>query len=368
MAIRKLRNSLWVDLRYNRKRYRLKSPDNSIAGARAYEAALRHKLAQGETLDESDPQKRAQGQVFAEWAWRWYEGYAKTNNKYAERRTKEYVLRLHLVPFFGKIPLDRITVQHIEQFKAHQIEKGLKNKTTNNHLAILNKCLSTAQEWLELEKVPKVKWLKCPPTDTDFLTPEESELLLSYADGIWREMILTTLRTGLRHGELKAIQWQAINWEKRVLTVRYSWCDVRKALDTPKSNRMRYIPIHNDVYDILYKRYKPSGFVFTDSNNEPLTQHMLNRKLKRICRKARIREISWHTLRHTFASHMAMASVPLSAVQVLLGHTDIRTTMRYAHLSPSTLRTAIDALDYREVGPVTQTQDANFGQPAGNAF
>ena len=169
-------------------------------------------------------------------------------------------------------------------------------------------------------------------------------------------MLLTTLRTGLRQGELKALQWPSIDWNNRILTVRHSWCDYRKVLGSPKSNRERHIPIDAEVYDMLYRRRQKSGFVFVDTEDKPFNSKTLNRKLKKICASAGLRKISWHILRHSFASHLAMASVPLNAVQALLGHTNITTTMRYTHLAPSTLRTAIDALDPRRT-------ELNLGNP-----
>jgi Phage integrase family len=72
-----------------------------------------------------------------------------------------------------------------------------------------------------------------------------------------------------------------------------------------------------------------------------------------------LRNIGWHTLRHTFASQLAMRA-PLHVVQTLLGHSTITTTMRYAHVAPSALRTAIDMLGGKEAFNV------DFGQPVGN--
>jgi site-specific recombinase XerD len=75
-----------------------------------------------------------------------------------------------------------------------------------------------------------------------------------------------------------------------------------------------------------------------------------------------LRRITWHVLRHTFASHLAMAGVPLNTVQALLGHSTITMTMRYAHVAPSTLRAAIDMLNPKRM------LNADFGQPVGNPW
>lgn len=342
-------------------RYRKRSPENSRAGALAYESALRQKMARGESIGKA-VESQQQVKLFEQFAEQWFEEYVIPNNKHSVQRTKKYILA-SLLTFFGKIPITEISSQHIEQFKARLIKKGLANKTINNHLSVLQNCLSTAEEWLKLPVCPpKVKWLKCPPPPTEYLSPEECELLLSNADGVVYDMILMALRTGMRQGEIKGLQWSSINWENRSIVVRHSKDDRMKLLVAPKSNRERHIPLDTHVYDCLYKRKRSTGYVFLDEDGQPFDYHRMERRLTKVCKQAGLRKIGWHKLRHTFASHLAMNSEPLPAIQMLLGHATITTTMRYAHIAPSTLRGAIDRLD-----PKFRLR-ANFGQPVGNAW
>jgi integrase len=218
-------------------------------------------------------------------------------------------------------------------------------KSLRNRLTVLSKCLSCAHDWFKLgTPMPKVQWPKCPAPKTDYLSAEECELLLKHADGIIYEMILTTLRTGMRQGEVKGLQWSSINWQNQTIIVRHSFCDVRKTLDTPKSNRERHIPMDADVYEMLYKRRKSTGYVFPHGN-KPFNSPRLNNRLAKVCQKAGLRRVTWHVLRHTFATMLAMNSEPLNTVQTLLGHSSIATTMRYAHATPSSLRSAIAGLN-----------------------
>ncbi|MEI7720222.1 MAG: tyrosine-type recombinase/integrase [bacterium] len=362
MAVRKIKNSWWVDFRADYKRYRKRSPENTKAGAEAYEALLRSKLVRGEQIEKTANVSQ-QERLFEQFAWLWFEQYVQCNNKFSEQRHKKYILSASLVPFFGKIPLKEISAYHIEQYKARTMKEGVANKTINNRLTVLRKCLSTAYDWLEFEGAPpKITWLKCPPSTFDHLSPEECALLSSHADGVVYEMILTALRTGMRQGELKGLQWSSIDWQNRTVTVRHSRNDYTKQLESPKSNRERYIPLDIDVCELLHKRKKDTGYVFMDVDKQPFNNKRLNRRLKKICKSAGLRKIGWHTLRHTFASHLAMRGVPITAVQALLGHSTINTTMRYAHTAPSTLRTAIDMLN-----PKTMIS-ASFGQPVGNQW
>ena len=361
MAVRKIKKSWWVDIRAAYKRYRLRSPENTKAGAEAYEAHLRQKLARGEPIGRGVLLSQ-DGQLFRQFAPRWFEEYVLPNNKYSGQRAKKYILQSHLIPFFGKMSLSKITAQHIEQYKAHM--KGrVANKTLNNHLSVLKKCLDTAYEWLRLEGTPsKTTWLKCSPPKMDYLAPEESDLLLSNAEGIVQEMLLTALRTGMRQGELKGLQWSSIDWQNQSITVRHSRCDYTKELGSPKSNRERHVPMSYDLYQALSKRRKATGYVFLDADKHPFDEQRLRLRLANVCKKAGVRHIGWHTLRHTFASQLVASGVPLPVVQALMGHSTINMTMRYTHLAPATFRSAIDLLTSKKAIGMS------FGQPVGNQW
>ena len=361
MTTRQIKKRWYVDFWHNRQRIRVPSPENSKAGAEAYEAHLRHQLAIGMTVRSRREEQKQQerGQKFKDFAWVWFETYAKPNNKPSEAKNKLYALRSDLIPFFGETPIDKIDTLQVERYKAKKIGQ-VSNKTINNHLIILGKCLRDAQEWHDLLKIPKIKKLKVPPQKFDFLSKEESKLLLAHLGGVWREIVLTALKTGLRRGELVALQWSDIDWNNSTLTVRHSWCETQKTLGTPKSNRDRHIPLTSELYQMLAQRKKTDGFIFTDENNKRIESKRINRAISIACTKAGLRGISCHVLRHSFASHLIMAGESMKAVQELLGHESIQTTMRYAHLAPSSLRNAIRSLE-----PENKIL-LNFGQPVGN--
>src|SRR5229473_7030864 len=117
MALRMLKKSWWVDLRFDHRRYRKKSPENSKAGAEAYEAALRHKLARGESIDavsrDSDREP-----LFRDFAQTWFDEYVVPNNKLSEQRNRKRILNAILVPFFGGMKIREVSARVIEQYKA----------------------------------------------------------------------------------------------------------------------------------------------------------------------------------------------------------------------------------------------------------
>jgi len=355
MSVRKIRVSWWIDFRFNNTRYRKKSPVNSKQGAKDFEALIRQKLARGESIEEERTEKK---QLFSEFAWYWFETYAKTNNKHSEILNKEGILRVHLVPFFGKTKLDCISNQLVEKYKREKQKTRLCNKSINNHLTVLRKCLDTALEWQILDNTPRVKLLKTPPSKFDYLNESEYKLLLNNSSGNLHDMILLALNTGLRFGELIALTWKDVDFEKRLLTINKAIA--KGALGSTKSNKNRYIPLTDSVIEMIkQRRIKSNGKNIKDNDliffedNSFLVQARYVKRLHKLCRDLKFRRIGWHVLRHTFASHLAQKGISLKAIQELLGHSDIKTTMRYAHLSPRELRQAVDVL--------------SFGQQVGNA-
>jgi len=339
MGVRKRNNKWWVDFCFARVRYRRPSPENSKAGALAWELVLKQKLARGEPLD---PEKE-KTTTFKDFAKDWFETYVKNNNKHSEILTKQIILRVHLVPYFGRMKLDEISNLDIEKYKAQKIAESLSSKTINNHLTVLRKSFRCALEWDAVKSCPIIKKLKTPPQKYDFLSIEECRELLNSAVGIWRDMIVIALGTGLRFGELIALKWEDVDFKNHELTIRQSYA--KGVLGSTKSNRIRCIPMSDSIHDTFYRIRKKEGLVFARSQGNPLDHRVCLKNLYSISKKAGLRRIGWHTLRHTFASHLAQAGANLGAIQGLLGHSDIRMTMRYAHINRAFLREAIGTLD-----------------------
>jgi integrase len=358
MSVRKIRNSWWVDFRFMGTRFRKRSPENSKAGAQAFESLMRQKVARGESLDaKPTPPAVATFQAFAQ---EWLETYAKPNNKPSTYRAKEMILRLHLTPRFGDTSLENIGNQSIEQLKAIELHRGTSTKTLNNILSVLRTMLNCAVEWGQLKQAPRIVWSKVPPQKFDFLSQEEIDSLLVAAKGShWYPMLLCALRTGMRLGELSGLDWEDVDLNKRMITIRKSY--VEGKLVSPKSNRIRHIPIANDLGVVLAGLRKSGGLVFLRSSGAPVSTAHAWTQLRIVCKRAGLRKIGWHTLRHTFASHLVMKGVPIRAVQMLMGHSTIQMTERYSHLSPSSLSDAIAMLESPKYHALE-----NFGQQVGN--
>ncbi len=255
-----------------------------------------------------------------------------------------------LKAFFGNIPLITIDAQMIEAYKAKRVKDGLKPRSINKELAILRFMLNKAVEWKYLKDTPykKIRMLKPANNPVKFLTTEEIDKLMECAS-IWLKPILIVLRnTGLRTHELLNLRFSDINWDKKTLLVR-----------SEKTNNFRVIPMNEELYLVMQwlkdnyphpntDKVLPRGenqkeYIFCYPNGSKV--EAFKKSFYSACMKARIKA-SPHTLRHSFASYLVMNGVDLVSVKELLGHTQISTTMMYAHLSPSYKANTVEKLPW----------------------
>ncbi len=282
---------------------------------------------------------------FQDFANDWFEKYVMTNNKLSERKSKRSVLDLHLLPLFGKYTLQEITSQRVQEYKAKKTAEGFAAKSINNQLGVLRRCLQIAMEWDLLDKLPTVKMLRTPPPIVEALNESDCQALLAdSAEPLAHLMILAAVRTGMRLGELCGLSWEDIDFKSGNITVRHSF--VRGEMNSPKSNKIRYIPLTTDLSLALRGAAKPRGLVF-QTNGKPITGYAASEMLGRACIRVGIRHIGWHKLRHTFASRLVAGGANMHSVQMLLGHSTMQMTERYVHLAPSSLRQAMAVLEPR---------------------
>jgi integrase len=333
-----------------RKRFREVPEIQTRRGAESYERQRIAELLSGrpkEVRPAEQKEVEAATRVVptvAAFAERFIETYAVPNNKPSEVDSKRKILRLHLVPALGRLRLDEVGAEEIERYKGDQLRAGRSRKTVNNHLIVLRRMFGVAEEWGLMARSPRVRWLKLPDPEFDFLTFEESHQLVAAAEGEWRTMVMVATRSGLRQGELLALRWKDVDLGARKIVVRRSvWEGI---VGTTKGGRAREVELSPDTVAALKaQRHLRGELVFCNADGTMLTKNQCRRPLYDACGRAGIRKIGWHILRHTFASHLVMRGVPIKVVQELLGHRDIKTTMRYAHLAPESRREAVALLD-----------------------
>lgn len=344
---------IWVDPASGKKRRIRRAakdpkgrPARSKTAAEQHEHRLRAALASGELevvkdADASmDPLEEAP--ILADYL----EEYLADARVRLKPQTVNYLqstFRTKILPTLGKQRLDEIDMPALSALTRALHGQKLSAKTINNALSATRALLSHAADNKKITMVPRIKWQKVAPAKFDFFTFEEAARLIEHAP----PFVTIALRTGMRIGELLALKWSDISFERMHVTVARSvWWDGdgRKHEGPPKNHKMRTIPLTNDGLAALESLPSRAGYVFVDSSGLQLRATQCKWPLWRAQDSAQLRRTGPHVLRHTFASHLVMRGVSLPAVQALMGHSTIQMTMKYAHLAPDHLRAAIDLL------------------------
>lgn len=218
--------------------------------------------------------------------------------------------------------------ERIRKYLAGRIDTGkINHETANNILKYWSTFLNFAVKRKYLTRNP-IAGIKHYKVDQEiiprFLSLEEISRVLSATQAeTLQPAVAIAIYTGMRMGELRRLTWGDVNLQNETILVKRS-----------KSGRARGIPIHSNLKKLLTAGAFPLNF----------TNHL--RVFKRIRKKAKLIDIGWHTFRHTFASHLVMRGVPLATVAELLGHSNIKMTMRYSHLLKDHVKASINKLDF----------------------
>jgi integrase len=284
--------------------------------------------------------------LFADHAKEFMDLYSKQNKRSWAR---DEISLDHLKEFFKGKYLSEITAEQVERYKAKRradlarpnakkkpgtVPGLLSPSTINRELACLKTCLNRAVDWEKLDRNPaaKIKKLKEPPGKERILTPDEMKRLLDKASEELRPALIIALNTGMRKTEILSLRWKDIDFFKGFIHVADS-----------KSGRSRDIPMNGLTFEMLRGTDRSGEFVFT--NHETKT-HVLDVKtgFNGACRRAGIKGVRFHDLRHTAASRMVEAGIDLVTVKEIMGHASIQMTMRYAHPTPERKRLAVEKL------------------------
>ncbi len=297
----------------------------------------------------------------------WVKAHRKTGDGLVARITScfaDFLLR----------ELPDINAWVIEKWRKERLESGIKIGTVNRDISSLKACMSRAVEWGVIDKHPLVA-VKPKREDRSgvvrYLDPcEEGRLrdalnardreiregrergnawraergqdpmpaLGRYADHL-TPMVLVSINTGLRRGELFNLVWSDI-----ALTAPIPSLTVRG--EGAKSATTRHVPLNPEAVAVLTtwleQQANKTGLVFKNADGERFNN--TKRSWASLLADARIESFRWHDMRHHFASRLVMAGVDLNTVRELLGHSDLKMTLRYAHLAPSHKAEAVGRL------------------------
>ena len=259
------------------------------------------------------------------------------HHKPSTQRSVRYQLSGQLLPAFGAKPLDRISPAHVRQWfdRYSRIAPGGANRTLDVLRQIMN--FAAACGHIESNPVQRIVPNRRPAL-TRFLSREEIVRLHEVLDDQTRkgsrqqaDIVRLLLLTGCRRGEIMGLRWSEVQ-------------DGMLALADSKTGP-RTVPLNRQVRAILDRQPRTgSPFVFPAPGNPARPRGPDLPFWYRVRREAGIEDVRLHDLRHTFASHAVMNSVPVPVVSRMLGHANVRMTLRYAHLADRDIEAAAERL------------------------
>jgi integrase len=275
---------------------------------------------------------------------------------------------------FLSLPLPEITAHEVEKWRSKRLSGGAKPTTVNRDLGDLKAAMTRAMTWGYVDDNP-LRAVRPSKVDRNvksrFLSDDELSRLRKALDAresrlrddrqsgnAWRKtrgyslypnieeaafgdylkpMALVSINTGLRRGELFSLTWKDVDFSRAILTVSGG---------NAKSGRTRHLPLNSEALDILQgwklQSNETDGLIFRNKEGERFDN--VRRSWAGVLNEAKIEAFRWHDLRHTFASRLVMAGVDLNTVRELLGHSDYKMTLRYAHLAPAHKAAAVEKL------------------------
>ena len=317
---------------------------------------------------------------FGEWIDLWYQTWSKPGLRITTQQCYEDRIYNHIIPHVDKIPLNKLTQSDLQQFYAElkrngrRIRRDLYGPGLSDRM--VRSCHTTCRIALEkaktegLIRVNPAIGCKLPPKkarEMQVLTREELQRFLIQAkfEGYY-EVFLLDLATGLRRGELMALQWDDLNFKTGVLNVNKQVYDVRGQLQisTPKTkNSIRKIVLPPAVVAVLreYKKAVDSRWMFPSPVKEdcPITPGVVRRRLQLILEHAGCKHVRFHDLRHTFATLALENGMDVKTLSAMLGHVSAATTLDiYTHITDDMRLTAAANID-RGIGKAAPQEDAS---------
>lgn len=248
-------------------------------------------------------------------------------------------LEIRVLPFFGKMRLDEIRRTHVERFKA-SMQVGTSRQTTA--LVVLRAVLELARTDELIDKVPPIRIHRSKGPnkveEDEYWSVDETARIEAalHTEPRIANWVLFAVSTGLRKGELRGLRWCDVDFTPGKLS-EFGFVWVRRQITpngkvkAPKNNSVRRVPLNATSRKALLRQrpetFMQDGAVFTYSNR-------VVQAFNRLQRTAGVKRITPHGMRHTFATRALLEGYSLPSVQNILGHKNITTTMRYAHVSP----------------------------------
>lgn len=312
---------------------------------------LSQKQAEGMNLDACNI-------TVADFLTRWLADVVAQRNKPRTHESYEQLLTAHVIPQIGKVSLTGLKPDRVQRLLNDLSKQGLSPRTVNYIRAILRRALNEAVLWryvsynaAALVTPPRAEKHKVVP-----LTREEARKLLDALKGHRLEpLYLMALLLGLRRGEVLGLLVGNLDFERGTVRVEgaLQWQRgklVRDSVKTASSVRVlplpsTLVPLLRDHLAVQQARFPENEYLFASTSGTPINPRNLLRQFKELLRKAKLRDIRFHDLRHSCATFLIAQGVNPRVVMEILGHSQISVTMNtYGHVMQETQAEAIQGV------------------------
>lgn len=334
-----------------------------------------------EKLVKDQPEE--QSITFQEWIEEFLVNYKKNEVKITTYEGYIRIYRKHIKDTqIGETALNRVTTEMLQAYYNDKLNDGYNSKTVRAISIVIGAALNMAVKLKMLSENPN-RYTSIPKKkkyEAAVLSAEEVRRIVKEAkDEEIYPIVVTTVYTGMRKGEVMALKWENVDFQKRRIYIKNSLCRIEgdqpdengcrharyEILEPKTKESVRMVPMLDEVYDALILQkdrqesdkqryrdiYMDQGLVFADLCGDYLPQRQFMDKYHAFLKKYGITDIRFHDLRHTFATLLIESDVSMKVVQELLGHSTITTSMDiYTHVSDEKKEQALDRLRQRNVG------------------
>ena len=334
------------------------------------------------TITPDTPIKLKADMPFGEWLDHWYETYCKPNARPATQRTYEGYIRLYLHPRLRSIPLNKVTTSDIQQMCTWMMtEARVDQKNGDSGLSdsqVIN-CYSLCDRVLEKAVAEKLivrnpaKGCKLPPNrpnEMKVLSREDMQKVLIQAkEENYYELFLLEFATGLRLGELMALQWDDVDLVTGELRInkQVNLVGSKLVISEPKTKAaVRTLILPPSVRKVLaeYKTRVNSRWLFPSPKKDdlPIIPSAVSRRLHTLLEHAGCEQVRFHDLRHTFATNALAHGMDIKTLSTILGHVSSATTLNtYSHVTDEMRQRAAVKIDQGIAK--AEVQDTAIAQP-----
>lgn len=291
--------------------------------------------------------------LVSEWALYWLENFKKNEIQDSTYEKYKRLINKRIVRPFNNIKLKDLTAFHIQSYINALCQENLRESYIKTILKKLNSMLSKAVE-LKMIKSNPCKYISPPKLNNlktiNILTLEEQKIFTKYCykNYIYGKVFIFLLGTGCRIGEALALKWEDIDFKEEYIKINKTITEINGKMvfhnQTKTISGNRIIPMSIDIKNMLLDMYSKniseknkSNLVFTTEKNGIILPSNLRWHMGNFCKKAGIKKVNIHALRHTFATRALEQGMNIKILSEILGHKDIKITLNtYTHISQDT--------------------------------